>query len=178
MTQEAAKYPQIIKALHWLMAFTIIALIISGFTKDFWPKEAQPSFYYWHKSLGFLMLVSIFVRIAFRIAFSLQGKIPALPKEINSKEQLAAKLGHLALYIFMVILPLSGYLMSSFGGYPVNLFDLELPKILAVNKPLGGVSKEVHEIAGIIFAIIIFAHIAAVIKHKAKDGVNLLPRIR
>ena len=51
--------------------------------------------------------------------------------------QLAAKAGHLLLYIFMLVMPISGVLMSRFSGYPISVFEIFticFLKILHVSK--------------------------------------------
>jgi cytochrome b561 len=48
-------------------------------------------------------------------------------------EQILAHLGHFGLYVLMILVPLSGYLMSNSFGFPVHLFAIELPFLVEQN---------------------------------------------
>ena len=169
----ATKYNILLRILHWSMALIIIGLVVSGFTKDYWTKEYQRDFYYWHKSFGVL----VFGLLVLRIIIRLITKIPPLPDNFDKFTKFGAKAGHLALYIFMIVAPVSGYLMSVGGGYGVSMFGIKIPNFIEKDKTVGGIAHEVHEIGGIIFAIIVVLHILAVIKHHKMDKEPILKRM-
>lgn len=170
------KYPLMMRLIHWTLGVIIIGLIITGLTHDSWPKDIQPQFYYWHKSFGIVALALIFIRIFFRIKF--KDQIPPLPKTISKQDEKMAKAGHHFLYLLMLVLPISGYIMSMAGGHGIKMFGIEIPNIFSKeDKELGGMAHEVHEVGGIIIAIVVSIHILAVIKHKVFDKENLLKRM-
>jgi len=118
-----------------------------------------------HKSMGILVLILLIIRIANRFIKT----PPALPSSIRPIEQKLARLGHLILYFLMLITPFSGYLMSSFAGYPVKLFSLELPNLVGTNFTLAKICAEIHEISAYALLGIIIIHVLAVIKHRFFD---------
>lgn len=171
------KYPISMRIMHWIMALIIIGLVISGLTHDTWPKDLKPSFYYWHKSFGVVALLLIIARIFIRIKS--RNKIPPLPETISKKDEKMSHAGHHTLYLLMVILPVSGYLMSMAGGYGVKAFGYALPNWFFddKNKEIGNITHEIHQYGGIIIAIIVTIHILAVIKHAIFEKENLVKRM-
>lgn len=183
------RYDRFLIALHWVMALSFIGMLLSGFFMANWVflKElmgfdiADPvrwDFYKYHKAVGVILLVSFFLRLATHIV-TLK---PKWPERFSAFDKKAAKYGHYALYVFMITLPLSGWAMSSAfkGGSAITVFGLfDFPKMPFVfgNETVLSWSKDIHFYGAIIFASIISLHIGAVIKHKMKDKINILPRM-
>ncbi len=162
------KYPISSRILHWLMAAIILFLLGLGiYMSEFLSKEApnRLDIYNLHKSLGALVLGLVFIRIINRFIF----KAPALPNSLPKFEKIAAHLAHLALYLLMIAVPLSGYLMSNLFGYPVHFFSVNLPNIVEANPDLGMKIHESHGIFAYILLGFIALHVAGVIKHKFFD---------
>ena len=126
------KYALTSRILHWVMAILIIFLLGLGiFMSDFLSEESpnRMEVYNLHKSLGVLVLILLFLRVINRLL----THTPPLPFAISALEKKLAKFGHLALYFLMFTTPFSGYLMSSFAGYPVKFFSFELPNFFQAN---------------------------------------------
>jgi cytochrome b561 len=82
----------------------------------------------WHKWAGITVLALVAVRLLVRVL----KRPPELPAHMNGSERLLAHGGHLALYLLMFAVPLTGWLMSSAYGFPVVLFKLvQLPDLVA-----------------------------------------------
>lgn len=174
------RYDLVAIALHWVMAICILLMLGSGLSFDNidMARDFKFNLYQWHKSLGLLLLATVFIRIGWRLFH----KPPAEPIEIPKRDQWLALLGHWALYAFMVIMPVAGWAMvsSSPYGLPTYIFGLfEWPHIpgLGGNKRVSGIAHEVHEIGGWILLGLIAIHTAAVVKHYYFDHVNLLTRM-
>ena len=69
----------------------------------------------------------------------------------------------------MLIVPLSGYLMSNSFGYEVKFFGILLPFITSINIDNAKIFSEVHEISAYTLAGLIAIHVIAVIKHRFFD---------
>jgi cytochrome b561 len=69
----------------------------------------------------------------------------------------------------MLIVPLSGYLMSNSYGFEVKFFGLTLPNLISQNIDLAKDFGEIHEISAFSLAGLIALHIVAVIKHRFFD---------
>lgn len=176
---EIKRYNRIAIVLHWVMAIAFIAMLVMGLTmSDISDKAFRFQVYQWHKSLGILLLIAIFLRILVRVL----SVRPPLPEEMKKSEKLLAHLGHFALYVAMFLIPFSGWIMvsSSQYGLPTIVFGwFEWPHIepVAQNKTVRGISGEVHEIVANGLIGLIVLHIAAVVKHWLVDKQNLLPRM-
>lgn len=168
---QPQKYPFIMRLLHWSMALIIIGLIILGFLMGnvLTDEPYTRDMFIWHKSFGVLALILIALRLITR--FSLNGRVPKLSSMMKKYELMAAKVGHVLLYVFMVIAPLSGYLMSS--TYPkssgIALFGIPLPDALPKSDALAQFFTGVHIVSTYVLAALIVGHIAAVIKHMCFD---------
>ncbi|MGE6184144.1 cytochrome b, partial [Aeromonas media] len=88
-------------------------------------------------------------------------------------------LAHLALYGFLILTPLLGWLLLSAGGKPIPFFGFELPALIAPDDGLKGTIKELHEtLANLGYALIALHAGAALYHHHVlKDSTltNMLP---
>lgn len=162
------KYSLSSRAIHWIMALLLLSMLGLGvYMVDFLPKDAsnRSSIYSLHKSLGVIALMLIGIRIINRFF----KKPPALPKTMFKIEKLLAHLCHIALYILMIIAPISGYLMSNSFGYSVHLFSIEMPFLIEKNFELGALFSKVHQISTYAIIALVALHILAIIKHRFFD---------
>ena len=162
------KYSLSSRIIHWLMAAIIIPTLGVGiYMKDFLPKDSPNhlEIYSLHKSFGVIALIFIFIRIVNRLL----NKPPKLPLSISKLEKILAYFGHFGLYILMILVPLSGYLMSNYFGFPVRLFEISLPNMVETNYELGKIFAETHEICAYFLLALVSIHIFAAIKHRFFD---------
>ena len=155
------------KILHWISATLVILLLIGGNLLSSLPPELKKTSIFMHKSIGLTVLILTILRIIFML---LDGR-PALPVSTAWYEKVLARLVQFALYICLIMMPVSGWIMSTSAGFPPNYFGL-------ITIPFPGFSKnpelaklflEVHEsIAWIIISLIVL-HLAGNIKHFAID---------
>ena len=172
LKNSASAYGLVSKGLHWLMALIIITLIAVGIYMAELPKETEEQkqyafqFYGLHKSFGVVAMLLIIARLAWlRIS-----PAPALPAVFDSKEQRITKGVQGLLYLLMLALPISGYLMSNAGGYPIHFFGLgELPALIGKSEAIGGFTHEAHEIMGFGMIVLLLLHVAGALKHRLKD---------
>lgn len=156
------------KIIHWLMAIIIIGLLCSGiFMANFISSEAnyRGDIYSIHKSFGVVALFLITIRVINKI----KNKPPALPESIKKVDRILAHIGHQLLYLSMIIMPLSGYLMSNSYGHSVKFFSITLPDLITKNYELGAIFAKTHKYLGYAMAAIIIAHIAGALKHRYFD---------
>jgi cytochrome b561 len=92
--------------------------------------------------------------------------------------QLAAHAGHGLLYLLMIAIPISGWLMSSAKGFQTVYFGvLPLPDLLDKNKELGDLLAEVHKALNLLLAVVIVGHVGAALKHHLIDKDDVLTRM-
>lgn len=180
MAETTKRYHISLIILHWIMALAFCGMIGSGLvmTSDMIESSQKFPLYQTHKALGILLLIAVALRLVVRFTTAK----PALPAMMPKWETLAAKAGHWSLYIWMIALPVTGWVMvsSSVYGLPTIVFDLfEWPHIPGIegNKEISAASNKAHEILAYAFIALIGLHIAAVIKHAIMDKENLLTRM-
>jgi len=190
------RYTKTAVVLHWLIAIAIFGMFALGWYMSELPKEGpkQMAFdlfdlgiYTWqlseeatvrtfyfnlHKSIGVTLLALVIFRLLWRISH----KPPALLTSYSAFERKLATGAHHLLYLLMIVLPVSGLLMTLYSKYGLKWFGLEfLPGL--DNKGLRDVFKESHEIIGIIILLIIAIHILGALKHKFIDKDTTMQRM-
>lgn len=171
LTNTANTYGSVSRALHWLMALLIIGMLVGGFTMGELARDhsLRPLLYSLHKSSGALLLVLI----ALRVLWTLLNPKPQ-PLGGSSLSNQVARVVHLGLYLLMIGLPLSGYLLVASGTSvkPFEFFGLfALPKI-APNDWLHEAAEELHGGLPWFAVALIAAHIAGGLKRHfiQRDG--------
>lgn len=168
-------YTATAKALHWLMALLLFGLLALGFYMQDLPLSPQKlQLYSWHKWAG----VTVFLLVLFRLAWRITHRPPALPGHMPKALQLAAHAGHALLYLLMIAIPLSGWLMSSAKGFQTVWFGiLPIPDLVDKQKELGDLLQLVHESLNWLFIAVIAGHIGAALKHHFIDKDDILIRM-
>jgi len=169
------RYTRTAITLHWAVAALIFATFPLGvYMHDLTLSPHKLRLYSYHKWIG----VTIFLLAVLRVAWRGTHSPPPLPAAMPRWEKLAANTVHYLLYALIFIVPLSGWLMSSAKGVQTVWFGvLPLPDLLAKNKELGDLLKEVHE--GLNFAMfgLVLAHIGAALKHHFIERDEILARM-
>jgi cytochrome b561 len=86
------------------------------------------------------------------------------PQVPRWQRQLAG-LMHALLYVFLVVMPVLGWLTLSASGKVIPFFGLELPPLIAPDKAFASSVKEIHETIGTIGYYLIGLHAAAALYH-------------
>ena len=157
--EHSANYTRTAIALHWLIAIAIVATFGVGLIMhDLALSPFKLKIYSWHKWAG----VTIFLLVLFRLGW----------------QHTAAEVTHLLIYILMIAIPLSGWLMSSAKGFQTVYFGiLPLPDLLAKNKELGELLSFVHTVLNFTLAGLVLAHAGAALKHHFIDRDDVLTRM-
>jgi len=136
------------------------------------PEKLQ--YFSWHKWAG----VTVFMLVWLRLVWRLISPPPAYPEGMSLNVKRLASAGHVALYALMVIIPITGWLMSSAKGVPTVWFGvLPLPDLISKDKALGELLQEVHGTLSWIMVILIAGHVAAALKHHFIDKDDTLRRM-
>ena len=169
------QYTVTAKFLHWLMALALTAVFVLGvYMHDLPFSPMKLKLYSWHKWAGVCLFLLVFIRLAWRVAH----RPPALPEHMKGLERLIAHGGHHVLYLLMILIPLSGWLMSSAKGFQTVLFGvLPLPDLLEKNEALGELLQQLHMGLNFFFAFVVIGHAAAAFKHHFIDKDDVLTRM-
>ena len=168
-------YTSTAKVLHWLMALMFFGLLALGFYMHELPLSPEKlQFYSWHKWAG----VTVFLLVLFRLFWRVTHRPPALPDSMPRLMQLAAHAGHLLLYVLMIAIPLSGWLMSSAKGFQTVWFGvLPIPDLIGKDKEIGDLLAAVHQSLNLLFIAVLVGHIGAALKHHFVDKDDILTRM-
>jgi cytochrome b561 len=157
------RYGSIAILLHWLMAMLIFTMLGLGlYMTSLTFSLEKLKLYGWHKQLGILILMLVTLRIIWRLA----NINPGLPLEMPQWQKLAARGAHLAFYGFMVVMPITGWFISSAAGLPVSFFGLfVLPSLIPPDENLRALLSEIHKWLAYALIATICAHVAAALQH-------------
>ena len=175
---RTGRYNATAQALHWVVAVLMFAVIILAWVMTNMADNAawRGSLYTLHKSIGLTILALVAVRLAWRAA----RPPPRLPGTLAAWERAAASASHVMLYVILLGMPLSGYVMSATGRFPVTYFGLFNLPSLGQDKAVSSAAHWVHVATGqwLVYALIAL-HLTATAWHVAirRDGVieRMLP---
>jgi cytochrome b561 len=170
------RYDRVAITLHWLIALGVLAQIALGWWMIEIPKQPVGVRAYWfnlHKSIG-LTLAAL---IALRVAWRLTHRPPPLPGSVPQWQVRAARASHALLYVCLVVMPLAGYLGSTFSGYPIKYFGLTVPGWGWKDDALKDFFSALHYSAAWCFMVLIGLHVAAALKHLLIDRDGVFARI-
>lgn len=172
-TTEGRRYAAVAIALHWTIALLIVANIVLAW--DFTGMReglGQFRLIQWHKSIGITVLVLSVLRLGWRLTH----RPPPYPPQMRPWEKASASAVHWGLYGFMVLMPLSGWLMVSASprNLPTLLFrTIPWPHIglihglpLDQRKELTVLFENTHEALAWIAYALVALHVAAALKHQ------------
>lgn len=160
-------------ALHWIIAAAIILQIGIGWYMGTlehtpWARTVEGV----HISLGLTVLILSVIRVVWRLTHV----PPPLPAGISTLERSTAGVTIVLFYVLMFALPVSGWIMESFGPRPIPFWGLSWPHFPGIEAMAKGMidpraAKEtIEEIHGspMVWAMLalIFLHVAGALKHQ------------
>lgn len=162
-----AKYTLATRIFHWIGALLIILAVISINMGD--------DYISLHKSLGASFLIWTVLRVINRFV----SKAPPHPP-MPVWQTAVAHLTHLGLYVAMLAMPITGALMSMYGGRGVSVFGLfSLPSIVGIDREMAKFMNGLH--TGAVFYVLIFlvvAHVGGALYHQFVMKDNLMARMK
>lgn len=183
MFNSEKRYGIVAMVLHWLIAVAIITLLVVGKYMHGLPNTDPNKFvlYQLHKSSGLTVLMLSFARIVWRLV----NVVPPQPAAMPMWQRWAAGLSHLAFYVLIVAIPLSGWAVASTSssGVPTLWFGLfEVPSLpgLPEGEARGDAHElfeEVHELLGNLMILLLIVHVGAALKHHFWDRDTVLRRM-
>ncbi|MGO4527088.1 cytochrome b [Microvirga sp. 2MCAF35] len=158
------RYSRSLIILHWAMAL----LILAAWLTSVGGRQVRLNPPLLHFSLGLSVLLLVLPRLVARW----WGSQPRIEDPQGPWLNLAAKIGHAVLYLFMIGLPLTGWYAASRMGIGVSLFGLSLPAIVASAQGAPGPVAEIHETGGTIILVLAGLHSVIALWHQfvLRDG--------
>lgn len=164
LKNTASRYGAISKLLHWSIALLITGLIGLGCYMvdltyyDRWYNASLS----WHKSLGLIALGLALLNLVWWF----YSPHPTPLAGLQPWERLGAGFMHALLLSMMLIIPVSGYLISTSAGQGVEIFGLlRVPALLNGGTALRDAAIAVHYYASYATAALVAGHAGAALMH-------------
>lgn len=176
LKNSSTDYGVIAIALHWLVALTVIGLFISGLWMtgldyyDAWYQRGPEL----HKGIGVLL----FILLVFKIAWRWLDPVPKPDAAHAVWERRAARGAHILMYALMFAVSITGYLIPTADGQPLQVFGLfSVPAILSGIDNQEDIAGEIHELLAFGLVGLAIAHALAALKHHFIDRDRTLKRM-
>ncbi|WP_045859409.1 cytochrome b [Teredinibacter purpureus] len=176
LKNTSQRYGLVSIILHWLGAIGVFVLFFLGLWMmeldyyDAWYKSAPAL----HKSIGFVVVLLFVVRFLWRS----YSKPPTALKSHKYWEVLVAKVIHTAFYCVVVSMLISGYLITTSKGQPLEVLGfIALPATVTGIENLEHYASEVHEFMAFLIVGVATLHGLAALKHHFFDKDTTLKRM-
>jgi len=162
--------------LHWMVAATVFAMFGLGLWMtglsyyDPWYRLGP----WWHKGVGALLFLVVMVRLVWR--WSTPLPLP-LPTHAAWERRMAA-VTHGLLYLLLLAVMVSGYLISTADGRPLEVFGwFAIPATLQGMPGQEDIAGTVHLVLASTLIGVALLHAAAALKHHFLDRDRTLLRM-
>lgn len=173
------------RALHWLSAVVVIGLLTHGWWMTHLAVRENRQ---WNYATHAMIAVYFALLLVLRIVWRLGETTPHQPVDSARWERLAAQGAHFGLYLLLIGMVVTGYLMwSSLPArieparaalWDLRLFGLKVPAFYAV--PGRDVTKyweAWHDFISNVLQVLVVVHIAAALWHQFYKRDNVLRRM-
>jgi cytochrome b561 len=163
------------KTLHWLIVLLIIAQWVIAEHADDLPNGLEKlRTLDLHKSIG----MTVFMLAIIRLVWRWTNPVPALEGVTQGWERWLAGVSHVALYLLIFAMPISGWLMSSAHAYSVSWFHLfQWPDLLQADHELAERLESLHKLLFKILVGVAVLHALGALKHHFIDRNEVLKRM-
>jgi cytochrome b561 len=155
-------YGSIARLFHWLTLLLVALLIPFGLVMtSLDPGKPQDLLFVIHQSLGLTLFALILMRLGWRLRHS-----PPPSRDLSSMEIKASQFVHWLLYLALLAMPITGYVMVVAGGDSLSYFGFaEVPRLLAKNRALSNLADTAH--LSLQYAVygLVAIHAAAALHH-------------
>lgn len=174
-SRTTSRYGIPLITLHWLMLVLIVAVYACIELREFYPKGStiREALNTWHYLLGLTVFALVWLRLLARFA----GRIPPIVPRPPQWQLRVAHAVEFAIYAFVIVMPVLGWLSVSAEGKAISLFGLELPQLIGENKGLAKQLEDVHGLIGNVGYALISIHALAALIHHYVQRDNTLRRM-
>jgi cytochrome b561 len=179
------RYGSVARGLHWIVAALVVVQFLLAPIPEDLPRDIHVDAPFGldklgllaqHKSFGMTVLMLMVVRVLWRW----RNKPPAFPETMKPAARFLARATHIAFYVILIAMPLSGWMMTSAKGASSSWFGLwNWPSPISQNDHAFEPLRMMHGILSRLLFVLALIHVAAALKHHFwnKDGVlmRMLP---
>jgi cytochrome b561 len=176
ITNSNNAYGLVAVVLHWLVASAVLGLFALGLWMveltyyDDWYRTAPAI----HKAVGVLLFMAVVLRLGWRQL----GPRPAPLASHRPLERRAAGIAHALMYILLFTVMLSGFLISTADGRPIDVFGLfSVPALVSDLPNQADIAGKLHLYLAITLVSLAALHALAALKHQIIDRDGTLLRM-
>jgi len=169
------RYGALSIGLHWCMLLLLAAVYALMEFKGVFPRGSagRAAMKPWHFTLG----LSVLGLLLLRVLLFLRGPTPRIVPEPPLWQRRLAHGMKIGLLAFMLVTPLAGWLALSAAGADIPFFGWRVPALLAPDRTVAALLKEVHEVLATVGYGLIAVHAGAALFHRYVVHDNTLQRI-
>ncbi|SEO93553.1 cytochrome b [Rhodopseudomonas pseudopalustris] len=158
-----SRYDSFTQSIHWLTLLAVAIAFGAGLVMEEMPRGPEKAqLVNLHTSIGVVLMALTAIRLSWRVA------APALqPTPGPQLLRLGAKVVHVALYLVLFAIPITGLLMMAAKGRAVEVFGLfTLPPLMPTDRALAHSLEDVHEVLANLLLCLVGVHTAAALLHR------------
>lgn len=167
------KWSSAVKIFHW--GSVLLLIVVWGMITLHEGSSAGETYLDLHRAFGVSLLFWMIARVISRVISPTPADLP-----VAKWQRMVSHLTHLLLYVLLFAMPLSGILMTWYGGRSIDMFGLfDLPSILATDRGQARFFNNLH--TDVIWpAILVFTaiHILGALQHQFIKKDNIMSRIK
>jgi len=159
LRNSSMEYGSLAKALHWLVAIGIFALIYLGLEQAGMERgDEKDRIRFIHASIASITLILMTVRLVWRF----MNDTPAHPDGMPGWQRMSSSIVHWGLYISVFVQLLAGAMVLGTGGKGIPVFNLfSIPLPVAENHDAHEWWEGVHEFVWRPVAVLLTVHVLA-----------------
>lgn len=161
---------------HWTIALAFISLVGLGAWMveltyyDPWYHDSLSL----HKMIGIVVLALALAKFGWRFA----DRKPEFEREVRPYERAGATAAHWLLSALLILLPVTGYLISTSEDAGIDMFGLfELPALFEISERIRDLAIEIHLYLAYGGIALVAVHAGAALKHHFIDKGSTLARM-
>ncbi len=173
---SAQSYGLVAIALHWLVAFVVLGLFPLGLWMTSltyygdWYKLAPTI----HKGIGIFLFLVMLARLIWRAL----NVTPSDESSIGEMQRRIAHAVHYILYLLLFALMISGYLISTADGRPIDVFGLfSVPAVISGRPNQEDIAGAAHWYLALALISLVGLHTLAALKHHFIDRDRTLKKM-
>ena len=168
LLNTADGYGRVSRFLHWTIAILFLSLIPMGIFQSMLPydTEYRHALYVIHKSVGLTLLVLAVFRV-----FWLLRSPASLAAGLSIRDRLLARTAHITLYLFLLLFPLSGFVLGTSLGKISYFYIWDLPLLWGKDEASLAWGRWAHKIIlPFTFYVVFLGHLLGAFKHRFLPG--------
>jgi cytochrome b561 len=160
---SADRWGIVSQSLHWLILVLVLVMAWLGLTMTDLPNTPRKvDTYALHKSIGLAILALILFRLAWRLHAGAPQPVSGTPRW----QHRIATATHAGMYLLLLAIPVSGWVINSASGFPLRWFGLfRVPQLTGRDEALQELAETWHEWMFWALVVLVLAHAAAAIWH-------------